>query len=116
MSGAIDEPEYKNVDYNPHEDDPANYAQYPTPKSAYENQRIVSDLMALNLAGMVGEYDPEGDYINQDPEGQFHTYSNHSELLEQVSVCVCVCVCSFQLRIHAAAPKPLIKTTDNHAF
>jgi hypothetical protein len=32
-----------------------------------------------------GLYDPDMDYMNQDPEGLFHTYTNQDDLLQQVS-------------------------------
>ena len=31
------------------------------------------------------------DYMNELPEGMFHTYSNHKELLEQVTYINCLC-------------------------
>ena len=31
-----------------------------------------------------GELGDSEDYMNEEPEGVFHTYSNHKELLEQV--------------------------------
>ena len=53
-------------------------------------------VVVLSSAASAETGDSE-DYMNEDPEGLFHTYHNHKELLEQVSsfqeLLYCVCVC-----------------------
>ena len=88
-------PDYKNVGYD--EDGQLNIDGTLVPKThSYENQVIpggskrplakaASNAEATDGFINEGVYDPDMDYMNQDPEGLFHTYSNQDDLLEQVS-------------------------------
>ena len=95
-------PDYKNVGYD--EDGQLNIDGEVVPKThSYENQVIAADkdkpvttgagAGAGAAAGPTAEdmfinpglYDPDMDYMNQDPEGLFHTYTNQDDLLQQVS-------------------------------
>ena len=66
----------------------------------YENQVIAADKDRPGATGGAaaatentfynpGLYDPDMDYMNQDPEGLFHTYTNQDDLLQQVSRVQC---------------------------
>lgn len=48
---------------------------------------VVPPLPSGAVAAAAAAVDDE-DYMNQEPEGVFHTYSNQKELLEQVH-CTC---------------------------
>ena len=87
-------PDYKNVGYD--EDGQLNIDGTLVPKThSYENQvipavgsrvgRASSNTEATGDFINEGFYDPDMDYMNQDPEGLFHTYTNQDDLLEQVS-------------------------------
>ena len=85
-------PDYKNIGYD--EDGQLNIDGELVPKThSYENQIISGDKGGGAAGGAVGGatfvnqgiYDPDMDYMNQDPEGLFHTYSNQDDLLQQVS-------------------------------
>ena len=87
-------PDYKNVGYD--EDGQLNIDGELVPKTHnYENQVIAADkdkpgatgaaVAAENTFINQGLYDPDMDYMNQDPEGLFHTYTNQDDLLQQVS-------------------------------
>ena len=90
-------PDYKNVAYD--EDGHVNIDGELVPRThCYENQVIPGDSKggagtgggAGGGAGGDGNfinegfYDPDMDYMNQDPEGLFHTYTNQDDLLQQV--------------------------------
>ena len=85
-------PDYKNVGYD--EDGQLNIDGELVPKThSYENQVITGDKRGGAGGGAGGGdkdfinegfYDPDMDYMNQDPEGLFHTYSNQDDLLQQV--------------------------------
>ena len=86
-------PDYKNVGYG--EDGQLNIDGELVPKTHnYENQVITTDQDKPGAGAAVateqtfinqGLYDPDMDYMNQDPEGLFHTYTNQDDLLQQVS-------------------------------
>ncbi len=87
-------PDYKNVGYD--EDGQLNIDGELIPKTHnYENQVISTDKDTPGAGGAAaatentfynpGLYDPDMDYMNQDPEGLFHTYTNQDDLLQQVS-------------------------------
>ena len=83
-------PDYKNVGYD--EDGHVNIDGELIPRThSYENQVITGNGKggAEGAAGgddNEGIYDPNLDYMNQDPEGRFHTYTNQDDLLQQVRV------------------------------
>ena len=85
-------PDYKNVGYD--EDGHLNIDGELVPRThSYENQVITGDGKGGAGGGTGGDntfinegvYDPNMDYMNQDPEGLFHTYTNQDDLLQQVS-------------------------------
>lgn len=81
-------PDYKNVGYD--EDGQLNIDGSLVPKThSYENQVISTEKKGGAAVGgdfiNEGFYDPDMDYMNQDPEGLFHTYSNQDDLLQRVS-------------------------------
>ena len=89
MIPSAGNPDYKNVGYD--EDGQLNIDGALVPKTHnYENQVISAASKSNAAAGgggnLVNEgfYDPDMDYMNQDPEGLFHTYSNQDDLLQQV--------------------------------
>ena len=84
-------PDYKNVGYD--EDGHLNIDGELVPRThSYENQVIAGDSKGGAGGGVGGNdafinqgvYDPNMDYMNQDPEGLFHTYTNQDDLLQQV--------------------------------
>lgn len=114
----LDRPDYKNLQYN--EDgsltmDPevdlstasfnhqikilGNIMSGPIPTHSYENTKLSKGAGAgLGQSAGAGPAQgpgglPEGydeDYMNDNPEGLDHTYTNQDDLLLQVCVCVCV--------------------------